>query len=232
LVPSPSIKDLTLENDLKILIVEDDAPLGRALVAAFGQAGLQVEWSATKRDGEIMLQTEAFDAVVLDLGLPDGSGLDLLAWMRHKENGTPVIILTARDAVEDRVRGLDSGADDYLVKPFAVPELVSRLRALIRRSAGYSCAEWRVGDVRLQPETRMVTLRGDVVALSNREFQVLMQLMRHPGSVVTRNVLEEVMAGDGELVESNALEVYVHHLRRKLGTDFIRTIRGVGYMVK
>ncbi len=221
-----------MDSGIRMLIVEDDPQLGRALVRALADAGHQVSWVRTLEDGELHAQTQTYDAVVLDLGLPDGSGLSLLRQMRRRGNKTPVLILTAKDAVEDRVRGLDDGADDYMPKPFAVPELLSRLRALVRRSAGFADRIWQIGKLSLDPEAHAVRVEGRLVELSPMEYRILHHLARQSGKVVARVQLEEGLFELGEEPESNSLEVHVHHLRKKLGIPCIRTIRGVGYLLE
>jgi len=217
---------------LRLLLIEDDPQLGRALLHALTDSGYAASWVRNVEDGDLHLRTQAFDALLLDLGLPDGSGLDVLRRLRRRNDRTPVLILTARDAVEDRVRGLDEGADDYLPKPFAIPELLSRIRALVRRSSGFASQVWRFGDLSLDAEARVVTLRGEAVELSPREYQVLHLLARNAGKVVTRLRLEEGIFEMGEEPESNAIEVHIHHLRRKLDSGRIRTIRGMGYLLE
>ncbi len=216
---------------MRLLLVEDDETIGQGLRESLVREGIDTCWSRTCAGGERHLRMSAWDAVVLDLTLPDGDGLDLLTWMRREGMRTPVLVLTARDAVEDRVRGLDLGGDDYLAKPFAVPELVSRLRALLRRSAGFASELWELGEVRLSSASRSVWLRGVRLDLTPREFETLHVLMRNAGRVVTRDDLWDALDLAPESSGSSVLEVHVHHLRRKLGADFIRTVRGVGYIV-
>jgi DNA-binding response OmpR family regulator len=215
-----------------ILLVEDDRQLGRALVAALEGSRYAVEWARTVAAADLSLRTTRFAAALLDLGLPDGSGFDLLAALRRRRDRTPVLILTARDALEDRVRGLDGGADDYLVKPFAVPELLSRIRALIRRAAGFADRIRRFGGFELDLDAWTLSQGGAPVSVSRREFQVLAALARQGGRVVTRAQLEEAIFDLGEEPESNSLEVHVHNLRRKLGGERIRTVRGLGYLLE
>jgi DNA-binding response OmpR family regulator len=217
---------------MRVLLVEDDLQLGQALVRALEQEGIAANWAKTLDDAGLELLSSSIDLILLDLGLPDGDGTKLLRLMRQKDDRRPVIILTARESVDDRVRGLDCGADDYLAKPFAVPELLSRIRALIRRSAGFASRDWTIRDVTLQPENRRVMKNGQIIDLTSREFELVFLFMRHPGRVLTRTMLEESLSVEGGGFESNALEVYIHHLRRKLGGDFIRTVRGVGYAVE
>jgi len=216
---------------MRVLIVEDDPLLGDALAAGLKQRGFEPDWVEDGRDAQAAIRVEPFAAIVLDLGLPGLGGLELLRSERARGNKVPVLILTARDAVQDRITGLDSGADDYVVKPTDLDELAARLRALVRRSKGESAPILRVGQVVLDPAARRVTRDGDVIDLQPREFTLLQELMLNAGRVLSREQLEERLYRWGEEVESNAVEVHVHHLRRKLGTDVVKTIRGVGYMM-
>lgn len=216
---------------MRILLVEDDRLLGDGLKAGLGAAGFAVDWV---RDGEaalVAMAAEGFAAVILDLGLPRRDGLSVLSALRAAGNGVPVLVLTARDQVADKVRCLDLGADDYVVKPFDLDELAARLRALVRRARGRAEASLRHGDLTLDPAARSVTLRGEPVVLTGREFDLLQMLLDAAGRVLTRRVLEEQLYAWGEAVGSNALEVHIHHLRKKLGAELIRTVRGVGYLV-
>lgn len=217
---------------MRILLVEDDRLLGDGVRAGLTQAGFTVDWVSDGKEAELALASEPYALVVLDLGLPRLDGLTLLQRMRDKGSDLPVLILTARDTVPDRVRGLETGADDYLVKPFDLAELTARVRALIRRSRGRGSPRLRHGDLILDPAAHTVTLRGAPVELSPREFAILHELLQNAGRVLSRGQLEESLYGWGEEVESNAVEVYIHHLRKKLGADLIRTLRGVGYMVE
>lgn len=214
---------------MRLLIVEDDPLLGDGIQAGLKQAGYSADWVRDGVAAEQALANEAFDAVVLDLGLPRLSGLDLLRRLRAAGNTVPVLILTARDRVEDRVAGLDSGGDDYLVKPFDLHELAARLRALVRRSHGQAQPVLRIGALELDPAAHAVRFEGAPVDLSGREFSVLHALALNAGRVLSRDRLEQTLYGWGEEVESNAIEVHIHHLRRKLRADLIRTVRGVGY---
>lgn len=216
---------------MRILLAEDEAQLGAALREGLQQAGFAVDWFRDGAAARAALETERFAGVVLDLGLPRLTGLDLLRWLRNRRDTTPVLVLTARDALEDRVTGLDLGADDYVVKPVAMAELAARLRALIRRSAGAAAGLLEVGGIALDMASHEVRLRQQPVELSAREFALLRELMLNAGRVLTREQLEEKLYEWDKALESNAIEVYVHHLRRKLGPDVIRTVRGVGYLL-
>lgn len=216
---------------MRILLVEDDRMLGDGLQAGLTQAGYAVDWL---RDGEAAvaaLSTESFAAVVLDLGLPKRDGLSVLQWLRGRHDATPVLILTARDQLEDRVRGLDLGADDYVLKPFDLDEIAARLRALMRRAHGRPEPVLSLGEIALNPAARTVTRAGRAVELTPREFDLLHLLLENTDRVLTRRTLEEQLYTWSDAVDSNALEVHIHHLRRKLGNELIRTVRGVGYMV-
>ena len=215
---------------MRILLVEDDRLLGDGLQAGLTQAGYAVDWL---RDGEAAvaaLSAESFAAVVLDLGLPKRDGLSVLQWLRGRRDATPVLILTARDQLEDKVRGLDLGADDYVLKPFDLDEIAARLRALVRRAHGRPEPVLALGEIELNPAARTVTRGGEPVELTPREFDLLHLLLENSGRVLTRRSLEEQLYTWHDAVDSNALEVHIHHLRKKLGNELIRTVRGVGYM--
>jgi two-component system OmpR family response regulator/two-component system response regulator QseB len=216
---------------MRVLIVEDDPLLGDALAAGLKQRGFEADWVQDGHDAQAAIRVEPFAAVVLDLGLPGLRGLELLRGERARGNKVPVLILTARDAVQDRIAGLDSGADDYVVKPTDLDELAARLRALVRRSKGEPAPVLQIGQLVLDPAARMVTLGGQAMDLPPREFTLLQELMLNAGRVLSRQQLEERMYRWGDEVESNAVEVHVHHLRRKLGAQIVKTIRGVGYMM-
>lgn len=216
---------------MRILVVEDDPLLGDGIKAGLEQAGFAADWIRDGTAAELALGTGSHAAVVLDLGLPRLTGLELLRRMRSAGDKTPVLIVTARDAVEDRIKGLDSGADDYLVKPFDLHELAARLRALIRRSAGEAAPVLRVAEIELDPSARRARFNGKPVDLPPREFALLHALMLNAGRVLTREQLAERLYAWGEEVESNAIDVHVHHLRRKLAPQLIRTMRGVGYLM-
>ncbi len=217
---------------MRILVVEDDALLGDAIQAGLKQAGFAVDWVKDGAQADQALSTESYDAAVLDIGLPRLSGLDVLRRLRQRKATTPVLLLTARDTVDDRIQGLDSGADDYLVKPFDMGELAARLRALIRRASGNTAPALHAGEVTLDPSAHAVTCRGRAVDLSATEFSLLHALLLSAGKVLSRTQLEEKLYAWGEEVESNAIEVHIHHLRRKLYPELIETIRGVGYLVR
>jgi DNA-binding response OmpR family regulator len=216
---------------VRILLVEDDPLLGRGVQAALEQAGFAADWLRDGVAADAALEAGDYAAMVLDLGLPRLEGLELLRRRRGRGDRTPVLILSARDALEDRVRGLDAGADDYLVKPFRVEELAARLRALVRRSHGEAAPVLSVAGVTLDPGARSVEWHGRAVELPAREFDVLHELMLNAGRVLSREHLQGRVYRWGEEVESNAIDVHIHHLRRKLSPELIRTIRGVGYVL-
>ncbi|MDR2240279.1 MAG: response regulator transcription factor [Zoogloeaceae bacterium] len=216
---------------MRILLVEDDRLLGDGIRAGLQQAGFAVDWAEDGRAAELALANEPYDAVVLDLGLPRLPGMDVLGRARAARNAVPVLILTARDTVPDRIAGLDAGADDYLIKPFDLGELQARLRALIRRGSSQPQALIEHDALRLDPAARNVFWQGRPVDLSAREYALLHALLLNAGRVLSRTQLEEKLYGWGEEIESNAIEVFVHHLRRKLTPALIRTVRGVGYTI-
>lgn len=216
---------------MRILLIEDDPLLGDALQAGLRDNGFAVEWLRDGPAGLAALAADRFDAVVLDLGLPRLDGRRLLERRRREGDRTPVLVLTARDALEDRVAGLDAGADDYVVKPVAIAELAARLRALVRRASGVARGRLEAGALSVDPASRSVTWQGQPVDLAPREFDVLLALVLRAGRVVTREQLESALYEWDRSVESNAIEVHVHHLRRKLAPDLIRTVRGVGYLM-
>lgn len=217
---------------MRILLVEDDPVLADGIRAGLVLAGLTVDAVTCCADAQAALTCGSFDALVLDLMLPDGSGLDVLAALRARQDATPVLLLTALDETTDRVRGLDCGADDYLGKPFDLDELAARLRALARRGGGRASPLLRHGGIELDPAMLLVTFDGSAVPVSRREFAVLSMLMERPGVIRSKGELEERLYGWQEEIESNTVEVYVHNLRAKLGRDVIETVRGVGYRVR
>ncbi len=216
---------------MRLLLAEDDAMIGEAVRAGLRKQGFTVDWVNDGVSAQQALASEPYEACVLDLGLPRRTGLAVLRELRERGSTLPVLVLTARDAITDRVAGLDAGADDYLVKPFDLAELVARLRAITRRHAGRASATLEHRDLTLDPATHEVRRNGQLVSLSPREFALLHALLEHPGRVLSRAQLEERLYGWGEEVESNVVEVHVHSLRRKLGADFILTVRGVGYRI-
>ncbi len=216
---------------MRLLLVEDDPLLGDGIRTGLGQAGYTVDWLKRGSDAEAALKSGHYELMVLDIGLPDMSGLALLKRLRTRGDALPVLILTARDAVNDRVEGLDSGADDYMIKPFDLDELTARLRALVRRSSGRAGNEIRHGDLILDPAAHSISRAGKPLDISPREYAVLHLLFENRGKVMSRSHLEDGLYAWGEEVESNAIEVYIHHLRKKLGASLIRTIRGVGYII-
>jgi two-component system OmpR family response regulator/two-component system response regulator QseB len=217
---------------MHILLAEDDPLLGDGLRAGLRQLGFQVDWVQSGDAAERELRAQDYAAAVLDLGLPRRDGMDVLAAVRAAGLATPVLVLTARDAVPDRIRGLDAGADDYVVKPVDLHELAARLRALVRRAHGQPRDRLRAGDVELDPAARTVRKDGTTVTLSTREFDLLHALMLNTDRVLTREQLEQHLYSWGQEVESNAVEVHVHNLRRKLGSALIQTVRGVGYVLR
>jgi two-component system OmpR family response regulator/two-component system response regulator QseB len=216
---------------MRILLAEDDPILGDGLRAGLRQLGFQVDWVRDGVAAERELASGDYTAAVLDLGLPQKDGLDVLQALRARKIATPVLVLTARDAVPDRIRGLDLGADDYVVKPVDLHELGARLRSLVRRAHGQMQDTLQCGAVLLEPAARRVSLKGEVVALSTREFDLLHVLMLNADRVMSREQLEQQLYSWGYEVDSNAIEVHIHHLRRKLHPDVIQTVRGVGYTV-
>jgi DNA-binding response OmpR family regulator len=216
---------------MRILVVEDDTLLGRGIQSGLGELGFAADWMRDGLEARNAIGAAAYSAIVLDLGLPRLSGMEFLKGMRASGDKTPVLVLTAYDGVKDRIRGLDAGADDYMIKPFDLHELAARLRALVRRSGGKAAPLLRASGVELDPATRSVRFDGRAIELSGREFDVLHELMLAAGRVLSREQIVERIYSWGEELESNAVEVHVHHLRRKLASEVIRTLRGVGYMV-
>jgi two-component system OmpR family response regulator/two-component system response regulator QseB len=216
---------------MRILVAEDDALLGDALQSGLRQRGFEADCVRDGVAADLALAGEAYAAVVLDLGLPRRDGMTVLAAQRAKGNTVPVLVLTARDAVDDRIKGLDTGADDYVVKPVDLDELAARLRALVRRSHGEPSGVIEIGALAIDPAARTVRFRGVHVALKPREFNLLHEFALSAGRVLTREQIEQRLYSWGEEVESNAVDVHIHHLRRKLAPEVIRTVRGVGYLL-
>jgi len=216
---------------MRLLLIEDDAMIGESVRKGLRQDGFTVDWAQDGRAGELALGNGVHDLVLLDLGLPGKEGLEILQSARRKGNRIPVLILTARDAVPDRVAGLNAGADDYLVKPFDLEELTARIRALLRRQAGRAEEAIRYGELTLIPAAHEARLGDQTLSLSAREFALLQALLERPGVVLSVAQLEEKLYGWNDEVGSNTIEVYIHSLRKKLGAGFIRNVRGVGYMI-
>ncbi len=216
---------------MRILLVEDDPELGDGLAIGLRQAGFAVDWLRDGHAADLALRDEGFDLVVLDLGLPRLSGMEVLKRARDRGQSLPILILTARDATGDKVSGLDAGADDYLVKPIDLDELSARIRALTRRSAGRAAPLLVHGELAIDLAAHRVTLAGQAVELSGREFSLLHMLLENAGRVLSRSQLEQSLYGWHDEPDSNALEVHIHHLRKKLGSELIRTLRGVGYTI-
>lgn len=217
---------------MRILLVEDDEALGDGVRVGLVQERFTVDWVKDGKEALAALEAEDYGLMILDLGLPRLSGIELLKLIRSRSMAIPVIILTARDTVADRILGLDCGADDYVIKPFDLDELAARIRALTRRKMGRAEPLLVHGNIVLNPAAHKVTLDGEEVSLSPREFAVLRELLENSDIVLSRDRLEQSLYGWNEEVESNALEVHIHHLRRKLGSSLIKTIRGVGYVIQ
>ncbi len=216
---------------MRILLVEDDRMIGGELAAALRKESHSVDWVTDGEAAELALQTTRFDLALLDLGLPRKGGIEVLGALRRREDATPVIVITAHDALEERVEGLDLGADDYLVKPFEFAELKARMRAVARRHAGRARPRLSNGSITVDPATREVWLEGEAVSLSSKEYAVLYALLERPGAILSRRQIEERIYGWDEEVESNAVDVLIHYLRRKLGAQAIKNVRGAGWMV-
>lgn len=216
---------------MRVLLIEDDAMIAQGLQTALRQGGFAVDWMRDGRTAAGALQTSVFDVVLLDLGLPHRDGIDVLRELRKRGDTTPVIILTARDEKQQRIAGLDAGADDYIVKPFDLDEVMARMRSVLRRAAGRGDPGIQHGELRLDPVAHTVERGGVPVSVSAHEFSVLEALLQRPGAVLSRAQLEDRLYGWDEQIGSNAIEVYIHGLRRKLGSGAIRTLRGVGYFI-
>jgi len=216
---------------MRLLLIEDDPMIGRAVQSGLTHAAFAVDWAVDGRSGEAAIANAVYDGIVLDLGLPRVDGLSLLRQLRARRDTVPVLIISAREAVPDRIAGLNAGADDYLLKPFDLDELIARVRALLRRHAGAASSAMTAGPLSLDPVQRVATLDGNELALTAKEFALLEALLRRPGAVLSRERLEESIYGWGEEVGSNAVEVHLHNLRSKLGSKLIQNIRGVGYRI-
>ena len=216
---------------MRLLLVEDDRMIGRALKQGLSDAGMVVDWVTDLTAAELALLHDVYALVLLDLGLPGPDGMTLLKQLRARQHPISVLIITARDSLNDRLAGLNAGADDYLLKPFDLDELIARIRAVVRRSHHTGTPWLECGALRLDPEQKTVTLHGEPVALSAREFAVLETLMQRPGTVISRAQLEDSLYGWEHEIGSNAIEVHLHHLRRKLGAHVIGNVRGLGYKV-
>ncbi len=217
---------------MRILVVEDDVMLGEGIVEGLKQHNYAVDLMQDGKMAELALDTGPYDAVVMDIGLPSKDGIAIVRSIRAKGNAVPVLLLTARDAVGDRVRGLDSGADDYLTKPFDLSELLARMRALVRRSAGRAEPKIKFESLELDPAAQTLTVNGEFIRLSRREFALLECLLENAGKVVSKTKLLEKLYGWDEEVDSNTLEVHIHNLRKKIQSKYIKTLRGVGYIVQ
>ena len=216
---------------MRLLLVEDDEILGDGLVAGLRMEGYAVDWLTNGRQADEALKLNSYELIVLDLNLPDMDGMSILRALRNRKDETPVMVLTAKDTISDRVMGLDSGADDFVIKPFELDEVCARLRALARRSEGRSAPTIEYNGISLDPASHQVTYNNEKVDLSQKEFEILSFLMSNIGKVVSRSRLEESLYSWDSDVESNTVEVHIHHLRKKLDTALIRTVRGVGYII-
>lgn len=216
---------------MRLLLVEDDLLLGNGIQVVLQEAGYAVDWLTDGESAFHSLTVEKFDGVILDLNLPRKNGFEILKQLRAIGQMIPVLILTARDTLPDKIHGLDLGADDYISKPFEIDELLARLRALLRRSKGRATSYLEHKELRLDPNTFLVTLSNESVVMSNKEFSILQTLLENIGHIISRQRLEESIYAWDNMVESNAVEVHIHHLRRKLGKNFIKTVRGMGYMI-
>ena len=217
---------------MHILLIEDDLDLGASLVRALQQDGFTVQWLRRAHDAPLQLDDPGCSAVLLDLGLPDGSGMELLRRWRRAQAGAPVLVITARSALQDRLGGLDAGADDYLVKPFDIPELLARLRAVLRRTAAQSGDEWQFGALSVWPRKCQAQLSGQPLELTPREFQLLLALAQGGGDVVPKRTLAQRLEPLGDPMDTAALQVHISNLRRKIGAERVGTLRGVGYWLE
>jgi len=217
---------------MRLLLIEDDFMILESLTIGLRQGGYAVDVAMNIQAGQLSLSTHKYDLVLLDVGLPDGSGLEILKDLRSRRDPIPVLIITARDMLKDVVTGLDNGADDYMIKPFALEELEARIRVLLRRSAGRATSIITFGNIQLDPASHGLNIDGETIILSGREFSVLHALMEKPGTVLSRQQLEEKIYGWNEEIESNTIEYHISQLRKKIGRDIIRNIRGVGYTLE
>jgi two-component system, OmpR family, response regulator QseB len=220
------------EHKMQIVLVEDDLMLGEALQETLMERSNHVDWVKDAESALKIIKNSVYDVMILDVGLPVMDGIELVKTLRRKQNNLPVLMLTARDTLDDKVIGLDAGADDYLLKPFDLDELLARLRALSRRSQGRASTEIVYGDLCVEPESQQVTYKKQLVTLTRLEYVLLLKLLENVGRILSREQLEQSLYGWTEDVESNALEVHIHHLRKKIATDLIHNVRGVGYMIK
>lgn len=216
---------------MRVLLVEDDPLIGRSLTRAFEGSGAAIDWTRSGDDALAALSANCYSAVLLDLGLPGKAGLDVLKEMRRSKDATPVLIVTARDEIDIRVAGLDLGADDFIVKPFEFDELAARIRAVVRRHAGHTTSQIRSSEIVLDLAAHEASYKGMTQLLPAREFALLQALLERPGAILSRKQLEDALYGWGEEVESNAVDVLIHYIRRRFGNDIIRNVRGVGWMV-
>ena len=216
---------------MRILLVEDDLMIGEAVQNALKEAAYAVDWVRDGSSAQLSAETQHYDLVLLDLGLPKKDGMHVLKAIRSRDNPVPLVIMTARDSLQDRIQGLDAGADDYVLKPFDMSELLARMRAVLRRKGGAAGPVLSNGRITLDPNTREASLENNKVTLSAREFSLLYTLMLRPGAILSRSELEERIYGWNEEVESNAVEYLIHSIRKKLGSDAIKNIRGAGWMV-
>lgn len=216
---------------MRVLVIEDDKIIGDAIVQGLQMEGYAADWVEDKESAETALGTTAYDLITLDIGLPDGSGLDIIKNLRHASNFLPILILTAYDDINYKVEGLDAGADDYLIKPFDLNELYARLRALRRRNCGRAIPKLRFDDIELDPASKVVTQGGQRVDLGPREFAILQTLLEKQGHIISKTQIEDGLYGWDMEIASNTVEVHVHGIRKKMGKDFIKTIRHSGYMI-
>lgn len=216
---------------MMVLLIEDDQMIGESIVTALEYEGFSADWARNGQEAEGLLQTSRHHLILLDLGLPNKDGIEILRGLRATRNNTPVLVITARDSVDDRVLGLNAGADDYLSKPFDLDELLARIRALLRRSNGQRESSYRSASLYLNPARREALLAGQSIILSAREWAIIEALIAWPGAILSKTQLEQHLYGGLPDVESNAVEVYIHGIRKKLGQNFIQNVRGVGYMV-